>query len=73
MIGQAKLVRQNSQIEDRGRDRSSSEDSIHQLFFGQVTLDKLLKDESRIGSGRQTLQSEFCYRGLDGLASEKAF
>jgi hypothetical protein len=44
-----------SQIQDRYADRSSSEDSIHQLFFGQFTLDKLFKQESRIGSGSEAL------------------
>ena len=62
-----------SQIQDRCRDRSSSEDSIHQLFFGQVTLDKLFKQEPRIGSGSEALQTEIRDRVLDGFAPEKAF
>jgi hypothetical protein len=62
-----------SQIEGRGRDRSSSEDSIYQLLFGQFTLDKLFKQESRIGSGSEALQTEVRDRVLDGFTPEKAF
>jgi hypothetical protein len=34
-----------SRTEGRCRDRSSSEDSIDQLLFSQIALDKLLKEE----------------------------
>ena len=33
-----------SQIQDRYRDRSSSEDSNDQLLFSQIALDKLFKE-----------------------------
>ena len=50
---------------------SSSENSIHQLFFGQFTLDELFKQEVRIGSGSETFQTEVGYRVLDGFTPEK--
>ena len=40
-------------------DRSSSEDSIHQLFFGQLTLGKLFEEKSRgVGGGSEALSAE---------------
>ena len=62
-----------SRIEDRFRNRSSSEDGIDQLLFGQIALDKLLKEELRIGSGGEAFQAKIRYRVLDSLAPEKAF
>jgi hypothetical protein len=48
--------------------RGSSEDSIHQLFFSQFTLDKVFEQQSRIGSGSETLQTEIRDCVLDGFA-----
>jgi len=61
-----------SQIEDRCRDRSSSEDSIQQLFVGQITLDKPFEEEPRIGRGSETLQTEIRNRVFHRFAPEKA-
>ena len=62
-----------SRIENRCKDRSSSEDGIDQLFFGQFALDKLFKEEPRISRRREAFQTEVCHSVLDGLAPQKAF
>jgi hypothetical protein len=57
-----------SRIQDRCRDRSSSEDGTDQLIFSQFTLDKMFEQQSRIGSGSETLQPEVRDCVLDGFA-----
>ena len=62
-----------SRIEDRCKNRSSSEEGIDQLFFGQFALDKLFKEEPRISSLREAFQTKVRHSVLDGLTPEKAF
>jgi len=48
-------------MEDRYRDRSSSDDGIDPLFFAQLALDKLFKEEPRIRRRREGLQTKVCH------------
>jgi hypothetical protein len=44
-----------------------SENSIYQLFAGQVTLDKPFELESRVGGGSQTFQTKVRDRVIHSL------
>jgi hypothetical protein len=54
-------------------DRSSSEDGVDQLVFRQITQNKLLKEDLRVGGRGEAFQTKIRYRILHSLTPEKAF